>query len=207
MEFVWVVKRKELFDLHVPHGFLDEREHADEIRRYVDRSHRRGFFMERRFAEEDRAFQQIIPYVLVRRGDEVLLLRRSKRGGDARLHDKLSIGVGGHVNPPDAEHKDLIDACARREIEEEIEVKGKATLRPIGIINDDSNPVGAVHFGVVHEARIPPDGDVRVRETELLEARWTTWAELRKIAADERANMESWSKLIVRSLAPGAGAS
>ncbi|MFG0318937.1 MAG: hypothetical protein ACF8XB_16820, partial [Planctomycetota bacterium JB042] len=127
MEFVWVVKRAELFDLHVPHGFLARAAHADEIDRYVARAHGRGFFVERRFAEEDRAFQQVIPYVVVRRGEEVLLLKRSRRGGDARLHDKLSIGVGGHVNPPDAEHDDLLEACARREIEVYVDVSVRFT--------------------------------------------------------------------------------
>src|SRR5690606_4699104 len=192
------------FDLHVPHGFLSRRSHAGEIDRYVRRAHERGFFVERRFAEEDRSFQQLIPYVVVRRGADVLLLKRSKRGGDARLHDKRSIGVGGHVNPPDAEHDDLLDACARREIEEELNVEGDWSLRPIGVINDDSNPVGAVHFGIVYEARLAPEGDVRVRETELLDAGWTTVGRLAELAADPTANVETWSALIVPHLGEDA---
>jgi len=201
VEFVWVVKRDALFDDRYPHGFLSLAAHDTEVARYVERARSDGFFVERRFAEEDPSLQQIIPYVIMRRGDEILLLRRSKAGGDARLHDKLSIGVGGHVNPPDAEHDDLIGACARREIDEEVEVTGEFSITPIGAINDDSNPVGAVHFGLVFEAQLPADGDVRVRETELLEARWTRLDELLRLDADADANLETWSGLIARGLA------
>lgn len=197
MEFVHVVKRTELFDLHFPHGFLSCARHGEEIARYLERARARGFFCERRHAEEDSTFKQIIPYTLVARGDEVLLLRRSKKGGDARLHDKLSIGVGGHVNPPDvADGGDPIAACARREIEEELHVEGAFEARVVGVINDDSNPVGSVHFGVVHLARVEVDAQVTVRETELLSAEFVSRATLRALAADADANLETWSRLI-----------
>jgi len=195
MEFVYVVKRFDLFDLHFPHGFLSEQSAPLEFQKYLERATGRGFFMERRFAEGDSSFKQLIPYTLIVRDREVLLLRRSKAGGDARLHDKLSIGVGGHINPPDARERDLLAACALREIGEEIELTEAVEPRPVGLINDDSNPVGSVHFGVVHVARVT-SADVRVRETELLEASFATVDELKDFAADPTVNLESWSRLI-----------
>jgi len=196
MEFVLVVKRQELFDLHYPHGFLSSNQHEEEISRYVERARSRSFFVERRHAEEDASLQQIIPYILIVRGDEVLLLRRSKKGGDARLHDKLSIGVGGHINPPDAEDGDPITACARREMDEEIEVDTEVSPVAVGIINDDSNPVGSVHFGLVYVGRVPAGTEVRVRETELLSAEFVSRAHLKDIATDPSKNLETWSQLI-----------
>lgn len=196
MEFVHVVKRRELFDLHYPHGFLPSKQHEEEISRYLDRAQRHGFFVERRHAEEDSSMQQIIPYTLIVREDEVLLLRRSKKGGDARLHDKLSIGVGGHVNPPDADGGDPIAACARREMDEEIEIDADVTPRAVGVINDDSNPVGSVHFGVVFVGRVEAGTEVRVRETELLSAEFVSRDVLKKLAVDPKVNLESWSQLI-----------
>lgn len=205
MEFVWVVKRRELFDLHTPHGFVSLADARDEIERYVARARERGFFVERRHAEQDSSLKQIIPYNVIVRGKDVLLLQRSKKGGDARLFDKLSIGAGGHVNPEDAPPAaagappaDPIAACARRELDEELVLDRVTSFDPIGVINDDTNAVGSVHFGVVHLARVT--GDVRVRETEILSARFVGHDELERLAADPSVNLETWSRLIVPSL-------
>jgi len=72
---------------------------------------------------------------------------------------------------------------SRDEIDEEIEIDAVVAARPVGIINDDSDPVGSVHFGVVHAAFVT-DGTVRVRETELLAASFVPIADLRRLAAD-----------------------
>lgn len=199
MEFVYVVKRSDLFDLHFPQGFLSCHSVADEVETYLDRARSLGFFVERRHAEEDSDLKQIIPYTVVTRGTEVLLLRRSKKGGDARLHDKLSIGVGGHINPPDAEFDDLLLACTEREIDEEIEIEGKTALKTIGVINDDSNAVGSVHFGLVQILELE-GGDVRSRETELLDASFIPVSELKELAQNPDSNLETWSTLIVAQI-------
>ena len=68
MEFVWVVKREELFDLSFPHGFVPSAGN-EEVARYLDRIRDRGFFLERRRAEVDSSFKQIIPYAIFRHGD------------------------------------------------------------------------------------------------------------------------------------------
>lgn len=201
MEFVFVVKRHELFDLHYPQGFLGAMTHRDEIERYLKRSRERGFFVERRFAELDSSMKQVIPYVVITRGDDVLLLKRTKQGGDARLHDKFSVGVGGHINPPDAEGGDPIAAATRREIDEEILLDAPVAslaIEPLGFINDDSNPVGSVHVGLACAAEVT--GDVRVRETEMLVARFVSLSELTRLAADPAIELESWSRFLVPAL-------
>ena len=37
-----------------------------------------------------------------------------------------------------------------RELEEEVEIQSPGRISRLGLINDDSNPVGRVHLGVVH---------------------------------------------------------
>ena len=101
MEFVFVVPRTAIFPEFAPHGlsaFGEEFSH-ESFQRCVEEE---GFFVEREYAERTPTLKQIIPYTLVTRGEEILLLQRTKGGGEARLHNKLSIGVGGHVNPVDA---------------------------------------------------------------------------------------------------------
>ena len=60
-----------------------------------------GEFRPRDEAETDPSWKQIIPYLLLRDGERILLMRRTKAGADERLHDRYSIGVGGHINPED----------------------------------------------------------------------------------------------------------
>lgn len=61
-----------------------------------------AFLLPRDVAEIDESFLQIIPYLtVVTDKGRVLTYRRSKASGEDRLHDKWSIGIGGHVNVSD----------------------------------------------------------------------------------------------------------
>ena len=84
----------------------------------------------------------------MRDADRVFLMHRTDAGGDPRLHGRASIGVGGHLNPVD-DGDDALMAGLRREWSEELEADWEPDFRLIGLLNDDSNPVGAVHLGVV----------------------------------------------------------
>jgi len=194
MEFVYVVKRRELFEKSFPHGF--DAPDAATTRAVVERIRARGFFVERRHAENDASMKQIIPYCVVARGDAVFLTRRTKKGGDARLHGKRSIGIGGHINPVDG--ADILGLGLAREIEEELAVDGPWTARAVGFLNDDTTEVGSVHFGLVHVARV--ESDVRVRETDLREGGFVGTGELRRVCREERASFETWSALLVDRL-------
>ncbi len=199
MEFVYVVKRGDLFERRFPHGLevLDDAGMADVLARIRSR----GFFVERRHAETDATMKQVIPYCVVARGGDVFLTRRTNKGGDARLFGKRSIGVGGHVNPVDGAAvvgADVLGPALRREVEEELAIDGPWTVRAVGFLNDDSTDVGSVHFGLVHVVRV--EGDVRVRETDNLVGGFTSAAELARLCRDERATFETWSALLVDRL-------
>jgi predicted NUDIX family phosphoesterase len=195
MEFVYVVKRYDLFDLAFPHGFVASSEEAEEVGRYLSRIRERGFFMERRAAERDSSFKQIIPYCLVTAGDELFLLRRAGTQGEARLHGKLSIGVGGHINPVDT-GADVMDAGSQRELLEELRFETGFQRAVAGIINDESTPVGSVHFGIVYRVQ-PETRDVSVRETEQMSGGFVPLPELLSRFSRERDRFETWSSLIL----------
>jgi predicted NUDIX family phosphoesterase len=198
MEFVYVVERERLFDLAFPQGFApaasDRKAAADRIARI----RRHGFFVERRRAEQNSSWKQVIPYVVVRKGDSILLLERTGKQGEARLHGKLSIGVGGHVNPVDTQGDALFDGL-KRELEEELTVTGPIELRAAGFLNDDSTDVGAVHYGLVAVADARR-AEVAIRETELMSGRFVATGELRDLCRRERARFESWSSLLIDRL-------
>jgi predicted NUDIX family phosphoesterase len=153
-----------------------------------------GRFLDRPIAEEDPAFKQLIPYVVVRDGALVYLMERTAAGGDARLHGKASIGVGGHLNPVDDGGDPLTDGL-RREWSEELVADWEPEFRLVGLLNDDSNPVGSVHLGVVFEVEAA-GRPVAVCERAKLTGRFATAVEVR--AAWDR--METWSRLVADHL-------
>jgi predicted NUDIX family phosphoesterase len=169
-----------------------------------------GFFVERSYAERTPSLKQVIPYSIVECGGKLLLLRRLAGGGEARLRDKLSIGVGGHVNPEDlrtpahgtqgsalAAGRDPIAAGTQRELAEELDVKGGYKVRRVGLINDDSNAVGAVHVGVVQVVTV--QGTVAIRERDQLDGRLVTTQEL--CAAHAAGSVfETWSELLIEHI-------
>jgi predicted NUDIX family phosphoesterase len=152
---------------------------------------RHGTYRPRREAEDDPSWKQVIPYLVLRDGERVFLMQRTRAGGDARLHDRWSVGIGGHLNPGDGGPLD----GWRREWVEEIEAGFVPDVRLLGFLNDDSTPVGSVHFGVVLEADATgrPAG---IRETEKLTGRFATLDE----AAAVRDRMETWSALVLDAL-------
>ena len=163
----------------------------DALRATVQRS---ASYLDRPMAEEDPRFKQLIPYVVVRDGDRVFLMRRTDAGGDARLHGKASIGVGGHLNPVD-EGEDPLMTGLRREWDEEIEAGWDPEFRLVGLLNDDGNPVGTVHLGVVFT--VEADGrPVAVREHEKLVGKFVD-ADAIDAAWD---GLETWSQLAAEAL-------
>ncbi len=208
MEFVFVVPRRDLFPDHFPQGFTPFGA-AWSLERFVECVTAHGFFVERARAELEPRWKQVIPYNVVVVDGKVLLLRRTARGGEARLHDKLSIGVGGHLNPVDLDGapspRNPLPRGSQRELDEELELHGEYELEPIGLLNDDANPVGAVHVGVVQCVRLR--GRVEIREKEVLEGELVSPHELleRRRAG---ANFETWSAKLVDHLPqwfPGGG--
>jgi predicted NUDIX family phosphoesterase len=146
-----------------------------------------GEYRPRAEAEGDPSWKQLIPYVVVTDGDRIFLMKRTRAGGDARLHDLYTIGVGGHVNPRD----EGILGGLRREWAEEIDADFEPEFRPLGLLNDDDNAVGAVHLGLVFEADV--DGRIiGIREKEKLDGEFASLAAVAGVAG----RLETWSALL-----------
>lgn len=150
-------------------------------------------FLPRPEMEIDPSFKQIIPYVIFKCGDQIFRYTRGKSQGEARLHAKRSIGVGGHVDEPDADGRATLDAyemALRRELDEEVAIQSPGIMSRIGLINDDSTPVGQVHLGVVHLYELERP-EVIPREEGLAEAGFVSLDELR----GDFERLETWSQI------------
>lgn len=179
---------------------------APDVDRYLDAllAPGRAAFRPRREVEDDPSFKQLISYVVFRAGDLVFTYARGRGGTEARLHALRSLGVGGHVAEEDAEgraDRRAYEAALRRELAEEVVLGAHGRLATVGLINDDSNPVGRVHLGVVHLYELDHPA-VAPREAALADPRWATTADL--IAHPER--FETWSQIVIAAgpLAPAA---
>ena len=131
--------------------------------------------------------KQVIPYLVLRDGESYFLMRRTRAGGDARLHDLWSIGVGGHLNPEDGG----LAGGLVREWHEEVVADFVPKFDLIGLLNDDTTDVGSVHLGAVY-AGDAEGRPVVIRETAKLEGRFAGVAETARV----RDGMESWSRLV-----------
>jgi len=170
-------------------------------------------FQPRDAVENDPDWKQLIPYVILGKhlpadaaqtAPLFFSYSRSRAQSEARLHNKYSIGIGGHVNQND-DAKDPFTAGMWRELGEEITLLPMrrldedesapvctARIDCMGFINDDSNAVGKVHLGVVflgHASRFV----VLKKENSMHDAHWYTASELKQ----REAQFETWSRICI----------
>jgi predicted NUDIX family phosphoesterase len=152
---------------------------------------REGRFLPRAAVEPDRSWKQVIPYLVLRDGERYFLMRRTRAGGDARLHDRWTIGVGGHLNPGDGD----LAGGLRREWSEEVAADFMPEFRLIGLLNDDTTEVGSVHVGAVYLAEAGGRA-VEIREIDKLTGAFADRGEVAAVVD----RMESWSALVFAHL-------
>ncbi len=146
-----------------------------------------GRFEPRAAVERDPTHKQVIPYLVLRDAGRYFLMRRTRAGGDERLHDLYSIGVGGHLNPGDGD----VRGGLLREWREELAASFVPEFRLVGLLNDDETEVGRVHLGVVFVAEAG-GRPAAVRETEKLSGGFATPDEVAAL----RDRLETWSALV-----------
>lgn len=108
-------------------------------------------------AEHDPRFKQLITYVVLKSPKYTLGYKRLEGGGEGRLHGKVSIGVGGHVNELVQDIYKIsgdVTENALRELKEELHGLPSGIsaddLDFVGFINSNEDSVGKVHLGLVY---------------------------------------------------------
>lgn len=153
-----------------------------------------GVFRPRNILEEDPSYKQIIPYAVICYGNEVYMFRRLNKQTEARLHNKCSLGVGGHMNPyGDKIDIDYLHHELEREMHEEVKLGEGCEIvdmKPVGFINDDLSEVGKVHLGVLYHITVS-NNHIEINETEKMTGEWVAISDLAKYYS----NMETWSQL------------
>lgn len=168
-----------------------------------------GFFVDRDIAEDNEELLQIIPYVVITCDNKYLLYRRTKSGGESRLHEKLSIGIGGHINTEDliktfskpssnrTRMTDILMNGVFRELREELEWESVSSpwLTLNGpIIYDGTTKVGRVHLGLAMHVSVPNQEEISLKEEGLSNLEWKTIFQLDRV----KDKLEEWSSLYLQ---------
>ena len=212
MRAILVVARQHLFPGLSPQGFLP----TDAVN--LDTLAANLFFAERDYMEHCSHFKQIIPYLVLARGEgedrRILTYQRRTKHTEQRLGGLWSVGFGGHIEPLDRADRDvavhgLVHASALRELAEETGLDaGRTTLTAAGFINSDREDVSSVHFGVVYRVSLDElDGDDEdllasvSAQVEPHQARWIPAAELPRLVGEGRGpdggTFEDWSRIAI----------
>ena len=153
------------------------------------------FYIDRDIAENDLNYKQVIPYCIFTKNDQLFIYQRSKHGSENRLHDLWSVGVGGHINPCDGNDTETIGNACKREIEEEVQFSDPHSVRLVGVINDDSSTVNAVHFGVVFHIHLKDEKSFKPIDKALVNGEFKHT----KATVVSDINWEDWSVHVIRN--------
>ena len=143
--------------------------------------------------EQDTNYKQIIPYLVFEFDNKYFLMQRSGTASEARLKNKYSLGIGGHIRQEDMQQQSIFD-WARREFHEEINYTGDFEIESLGVLNDDSNAVGQVHVGFVFLLK-GNSADISIK-SELKHGALKSLEECKETAE----NLESWSQIVLEKL-------
>lgn len=191
-EMVLVVPTPLLREAGLFQGFSPDLKHY--LPRLLDPRHLA--FRPRAAMETDPEFKQLIPYVVLKWRDQLFHYTRGQKGSETRLRALRSVGVGGHINPCDADGSEgLYRQGMLREIQEEVHLETAFRERTLGLINDDSTPVGQVHLGIVHVFELE-EPKVRRREEHLAREGFAPLRELQ----EARGEFETWSQFVLDQL-------
>lgn len=203
-ERILVIERTALFDgIYADElAFHGTENNFDMVERFLDRLNSSYTVARRGDVEENPTYKQPIPYLVVAVGDKIFTYKRLSGGGESRLHSKISIGVGGHMNVSDPNYNfdQLLCDNAFRELNEELEIDydGHLDMEIVSFINDDSDEVGKAHVGILLLAKFPEGTSIKVRETDQLEGSLLSIDDL--TSPTKYNQLENWSRFALTDI-------
>ncbi len=168
-------------------------------------TNRRNHFYHKRGEELENNInlKQIIPYVWIinPRDKTIFLYKRALNGKnnseytEKRYLNKYSGGVGGHIDRETEEGvDDPIMKAMMRELKEEVVMRNYPEPQLLGYINDDSDSLGRVHFGIVAIAETHEK--VKSQKSEGLDSgSFYSINEIEEIFKDQSNEVENWTRI------------
>ncbi len=169
---------------------------TDNLDYYLNLINKNYQFKKRGDVENDVAFQQIIPYIVFNFKDKYFIYKYLPKAGEQRLVDSYQLGIGGHINPVDVNgSEDILEAGMMREWSEEVDFKGNLLEKKlVGILNDDSRPVEAVHLGLVYSFT-GDSPEIFIKETDKMKGQLI---DLKDIGEYIKGNSGTWAQVVYK---------
>lgn len=142
-------------------------------------------------AEYNSAFQQVIPYCVIRNRAGNKFFVNERLSGETRLVSNLSLGFGGHINPEDGRHNALYNGLIR-ELNEEVSLPENTDKRLIGYVRDLTSDL-TDHTGFIFELTTANMSETKIKETDKMNGYWSSLDEL----ADNYYRFEGWSRYLI----------
>lgn len=190
-EMVMVFERRILDEVGLFSGF--RRDGSLYYREVIEKNN--YSFMSRALAEEDKNYKQVIPYIVICCNDKYLSYQRGKLLSEKRLLQKYSIGFGGHVRYDDSALIQDYTFGLKRELFEELKFDRVNGGQLFGVINDDSDDVGKVHFGFVHRFDVASE-EVFSNEKSINKIKFYE----KEYLVENMSLYENWSQFLIERL-------
>ncbi|MCJ7804948.1 hypothetical protein MUP35_04445 [Patescibacteria group bacterium] len=166
-------------------------------------------------------WQQIIFYGLIRQGNKFFAYQRGGEDSsyvETRLYGKISVGIGGHIEPfdtglPDSLYRELDEEMVFKKNGQEINLKnqeGKVTKKGFanladiditGLIKYETDEVGEVHLGLACEINLlDPDLTLEIKKEENIEGRIVNLKEYQDWAKREGVTVEFWTQIFIEEI-------
>ena len=161
-------------------------------------------YMVRWRAEEDFDYKQPLPYwVVINEDNKIFVYKRWWSGSnnwEARLHSKISIWVGGHIDKWDFEENILRNTLIR-EIEEEINIKENdiKSVDIIWYINIDDWDVAEFHLWLAYLVRVN-NTNIELLDGELDNWEFVSFDTLEAMVQSWNYDLEKWSQILLKPL-------
>ncbi len=191
------VKREILFNNNYFQGFLPiaKKDFSNLIKSNFE------FRVRNQELESDSSFKQMICYIFIVNPKEKKVFayvrdKKLKEDGEyreARLHEKWSLGIGGHMEKSDMDG-DFIENSIKRELTEEVIMEKYPQCKITGFINEDIDDVNKVHFGIACIAETLDEVKQNL-EDEVREGRFYSVEEIEEIMNNESKSFEGWSEI------------
>ncbi|MGO9022458.1 MAG: hypothetical protein ACLQVJ_29325 [Syntrophobacteraceae bacterium] len=167
-----------------------------DIDKYLTAIGKEYFYTEREDAENNYELKQLVMYSIIMHHGLLIRYKRGSHSGDLRLRRKLSVGLGGHISIKDGNvFPDLCTTAMLRELHEEIYINTRYRYKAVAILNDDSNNVGKVHFGIINIVETE-SAEIFPKEKDIVELKYMSIRELKENVI----NYESWSIICINNI-------
>jgi predicted NUDIX family phosphoesterase len=162
-------------------------------------------YVARKEAERDFSLKQVVTYVAVLRGRNVLCYERGSYSATGQeLVGRKSIGFGGHIDAQDVNlfSKDSygIVSNAWRELNEELNLIENTVLgqgpQVVGLINDNTTKEGQKHLAVAMIVQCSASEDLTKGELEIRNLHWKPLNAL----PNDLIQFEVWSRIFLEHI-------